>query len=827
MYELTSVQLLVLVHGYLFLAAALATLSAASLLRRYRSQAPDREGPCPRSWRSRALVALPLILSCLAILAIGLFALGLSHGSRPQGYQVVFFVLGCLLPVLLLLIWVVGHPWLDGFWLLLISLLLGYLLWFKPASYVQFWAESRVPWVQLWLARHYESGQGGLAQSHSRARHWYTRAAQGGAAEAQYLLAMRARRHREALRWYRLAAEQGHPRAMVQLARRERSAEERQRWLELAVDKGQPEALFILAEKSMATDLDRARELLLEAAEKGSRPAMLFLAGQYLGGGLLFARDEAAADHWLEVLAEAPALDTEPVGFSAASLQQDLAGARARGERIKAGDGAILYQEARRFLGHPVRDGLLLQRARDYLVRAAEQGQGAAALALAQLADSQALAEKEKAARAADAISAAALGWYRRAADLDNLQALEILARYFKAGEEADQEMLVHSLAYNQRLLELLPRKGSGSRQQRQRFRYQHWLAEYRDSERRLARLRRLDGSWQAARRRAEVDPDQEYLLAMEMLSAGRYSAGIAHLRSAAGRNDSQARLALARRTLRGPRSFAEEVAAVTTLQALDRQGLAAASLQLGALYQAGTGMVPRNYYLARQGFERARADPELRVQAERWLARLPAFSAGLRFAPGDEGRREALEEWYHQARAQGGEQAALDEEYLALEEHLQEIAPLRQGAEAGDPGAQYGLAQLLQSHELAQALAWLERAAEQGEPRAQYELAVRMIRGKKNSPQQQEAVRQWATRAAEQGHPGAMVFLATRYKKGAAGFKRDLSLARRYYQQALAQGEGERLYQGRIAGRSIIILRVRVQQALAELEEELGLGGG
>lgn len=114
--------------------------------------------------------------------------------------------------------------------------------------------------------------------------------------------------------------------------------------------------------------------------------------------------------------------------------------------------------------------------------------------------------------------------------------------------------------------------------------------------------------------------------------------------------------------------------------------------------------------------------------------------------------------------------------------------------------------------------MTWLERAAEIGYGDAQYELAVRMIRGKKNSPEQHQRLKMWATTAANNGHVGARVFLASRYKNGSGGFEQNLETAKSYYLKALEAGDSELLYQGKIAGRVIKIKRSNVQKALAEL---------
>ena len=154
----STTQLLCVVNGYGFLALAVFALSGSDLLcllrKRFR---------CARRHRlAKFLVAFPLALSCLSLLAIGLFAVGMSHGSQPKTYQVVLFILGCLTPCLLLIFWVFGSFTVDVLWCLLTCLLLTYFSFVNPALYIRYWADDNYQWAQMWMARHYETGGGGL-----------------------------------------------------------------------------------------------------------------------------------------------------------------------------------------------------------------------------------------------------------------------------------------------------------------------------------------------------------------------------------------------------------------------------------------------------------------------------------------------------------------------------------------------------------------------------------------------------------------------------------------------------------------------------------------
>jgi TPR repeat protein len=798
--DLTPILLLIIVNAYLLLAFALFGLSGNDLVCRLQKGTACAQ----RHHISKSIVATPLILSTLGILAMGLFAIGVSHGSRPENYQVLLFILACLVPVILLIIWAIGSLWLDALWVLLVTSLLAYLFFFNPAIYVQYWADSNSQWGQMWMARHYQVGTGGLRQSESTARRWYLRAAENGNRDAQYLMGSTARHNKDAIKWYRSAAEQGHSGAMVQMARLAPGDEERQLWLTRAVGEHHPEAVFMSAQKAMNSDLPLARRLLQEAAEGGSRTAIIFAINEYRNGGFLYDQDEAAAEKWSIVLDKTPVSTIEPAYLNKPFIERNNTQSRVFAEKIRTGDADTLYRRAMSFLHHPARDEILYQRGLNYLTRAASQGHAESALELAQLAMQQ-----TRSTRA----NADALKWYELAANSNNQKALIKLAEHYKEQENANMGDLEKSLQYNERLLSIL-QTGNTTRQ---RLTYQHWAGEYRDTEKRLARMVRLGGSWQTAMEKARHSPEKEYLLARELLDSGKFESGMQHMRSAAQRDSSPARLELASKILRGPRSFSQEINAVSELQELDKKGYLEASLRLATMLQSGTGLLPRNYYLARQLLRKAQADPSLSDTALGWLTRTPDVTDSLEINPGDDPAAQ-IDDWFQRATAQGLDEDLLQQQYAALLDHFRDVDALKQQAVSGGGEAQYQLAQTLQSHNLARAMTWLERAAEIGYGDAQYELAVRMIRGKKNSPEQHQRLKMWATTAANNGHVGARVFLASRYKNGSGGFEQNLETAKSYYLKALEAGDSELLYQGKIAGRVIKIKRSNVQKALAEL---------
>ena len=574
----STTRLLLVVNGYVFLAFALLVLSGSDLLCQLR-----KGNRCARRHRlAKFLVAAPLALSCLALLAIGLFAVGVSHGSQPKTHQVVLFILGCLTPCLLLLSWVFGSLVVDGLWSLLACLLLFYFSFFNPALYIRYWADDNYQWAQMWMARHYETGGGGLDRLESSARTWYQKAAENGNKEAQYRVAKSQRHVTSSRKWYLLAAKQGHAGAMVQLARLTGDKEERQKWLKQAAASRHPEALFMLARDAMSTDLPAARRLMLEAAEGNSRSAIVLLIDQYQQGGILFDQDQPLADAWQAILEKTPAADTEPEFLTTASMYQTTTTGRAAGVKTGAGDPDTLYRKARDFLDHPAKDQVLHDRAIAYLRRAVESNHSEAAVLLAKLAGGQ---------TEAGSATPETIGWLEIAAAGDNIYALGELTRYYKNKPEATVEDLGKSLDYNMRLLQVIA-EDTGRQLLWQR---QQWSGEYRDTEKKQAQLKRLGGSWQAAIRKAENNPDDEFLLAEEMIAGRQYNDGMQRMQSAAQRGSPAARLELARRVLQGPRNFSQEVHAISELQELDRLDFLPASFQLGMLYQSGTGVVPKN----------------------------------------------------------------------------------------------------------------------------------------------------------------------------------------------------------------------------------------
>jgi len=794
--NITATQLLLIVNFYVLLGIMIFVMSARALVCRLW-----KSNWCKKKLRAvKFLIAIVPMLSCLAALAFGIFAIGMAHGARPENYQVILFILGCLTPVFLLILWIIGFLLVDVIWVVGLMSVLFYFSLINPALYLRYWADASYSWAQIQMAGYYEKGKGGVELSESRARFWYKKAALNGSAEAQYRMAGTERRSKNARKYYLMAAEQGHVDAMIHLIRLTGDRDERQYWLNKAMGHNHPEVLFMSAEDAMKVDLARAREQMVEAAEKGSRSAIMFLVSEYRTGGFLFEMNSSEADKWVEVLAKTPPAKTDPAYLTTIWVNQQVE--QLDEKTSVARDPVIMFRQANSFLHHPAKDDILHKRALDYLKAAAMSGHGDAALQLAKLM-MQDINDAE--------LTPDALGWYEIAAGHGNIRALKDLTLYYKRKPGVTVEDLAESEKYNLQLLQQVQEEKTGVARN---FTLQNWAGELRETRKVMSRLQRLGGSWEEADRLAKEDHNKEYQLAQELIASRQYKSGMVRMRSAAERGNQAARLHLAGRTLRGPRSFAQEIKAITDIQELDREGFLPASFRLGTLYQSGTGIVPKNLYLAHELYLKAQADDELRKQVSRRLAGGFETIEGLQIAV-DDNALQKIEAWYSAAIGEEDNSPLRQQQYRTLRHHFADFRNIRRRAEAGDESAQYELAQVLQSHNLGEAIQWLQRSAAGGNNDARYELAVRMIRGKKNSPETVRELKQLAFSAAENGHAGAMVFIAAQYRSGNGGFEKNSGLAKKYYNQALATTREEIVFSGEVAGRTILIKRDNLIRAI------------
>lgn len=797
MNELSTSQLLIIVNLYAVLGLLVLGISTRQLF--YRLRRGQRFNQQLRV--IKFLIAIVPMLSCLALLAFGIFAMGMSHGSGPKDYQVILFILGCLSPIVLFILWIVGFYLVDLVWIVSMISLFFYFSFINPALYVRFWAEDNYQWAQLWLGEHYEEGSGGLDRVTSTARVWYKKAALNGSAQAQYKLAKTERNRKNAKKYYLMAAEQGHVDAIIQLIRLSGDEDKRQYWLDKAMANRHPEALFFAAEDAMQKDLPRARELMVQAAEKGSRSAIIFLVSEYQTGGFLFDQDTSLAGKWSSVLANTPPAETKSLHHTEIHINSQLENSHEKGSTAEDDVAEKLFRQANLFLRHPAKDDILHKRALAYLEKAADAEHGDAALQLAQIV----IKDKE-----ASEITTKALHWYKIAASKGNVRALKDLTLYFKKKQDVTIADLAQSEEYNLQLL----KKFQADRKETDTFSQQNWMGELRNTKKVKAQLQRLGGSWQEANLQAESDPDKEYQLAKELLTSRQYKKGMVRMQSAAERGSMSARFELAVKIFTGPRSFSEEIEAITDLQDLDRQSYLPASFRLGFFYESNTGLVPKNLYLARELYRKVQGDTELKEKVAQRLENNFDLIEDLQIIQNCK-ELQQIEEWYSAAQVSKKDPTLLKQQYRALQNHFGGIGEMRSRAEKGEPDAQYNLAQMLQNHNLSEAMQWLKIAADNGNNNAQYELAVRMIKGKKNPPETIQAMKQAAFSAAENGHAGAMVFLATQFRNGYGGFEKNSVLARKYYHQVLTVTSGEIVFAGEVAGKPIIINRSSLERAV------------
>jgi TPR repeat protein len=122
----------------------------------------------------------------------------------------------------------------------------------------------------------------------------------------------------------------------------------------------------------------------------------------------------------------------------------------------------------------------------------------------------------------------------------------------------------------------------------------------------------------------------------------------------------------------------------------------------------------------------------------------------------------------------------------------VRRFAYFREGARAGDAGAQLQLAILYAKGEgvaqdYAAAATWFRAAANQGVPRAQYDMGVLTARGRGVKVDLPEAAG-WYLKAAQAGYPLAQYNLAVCYTKG-QGVRQDLPEAALWYRRAAIHG--------------------------------------
>jgi TPR repeat protein len=179
--------------------------------------------------------------------------------------------------------------------------------------------------AQLYLGEMYDAGLG-LSYDEGEALKWFTRAAEAGDPDAQYMLGPPSRTelggpsHEEALAWLRKAAEQGHAAAQRDLAAYlatgdgcDKDEREALRWYLRAAAQGNIYAqydagLMLLLGEGCEVD-EPAGQRSLEAAAAGGDCGAMEVIGEFHEHGLHgYPRDACKAIQWFEAsIAEASA----------------------------------------------------------------------------------------------------------------------------------------------------------------------------------------------------------------------------------------------------------------------------------------------------------------------------------------------------------------------------------------------------------------------------------------------------------------------------------------------------------------------------------------
>lgn len=154
--------------------------------------------------------------------------------------------------------------------------------------------------------------------------------------------------------------------------------------------------------------------------------------------------------------------------------------------------------------------------------------------------------------------------------------------------------------------------------------------------------------------------------------------------------------------------------------------------------------------------------------------------------------------------RTQDGETVAVSAAGEEKADSLFELVLLKDGAEGGDPEAQFELGRrYLQGVGLERndvmALHWVKASAEQGYARAEAGLGWMYAVGR-GVPRDDAKSFVWYEKAAKNGYAVAQRMLGKYYEKG-VGTERNPELARQWYEKAAAQGDEKAVRYLRLSG--------------------------
>ncbi len=302
---------------------------------------------------------------------------------------------------------------------------------------------------------------------------------------------------------------------------------------------------------------------------------------------------------------------------------------------------------------------------------------------------------------------------------------------------------------------------------------------------------------------------EEKYATRLHSLTADGYRQRAESLRQqldAAAAGEVGAQLALARRILdaRNPGNAGRDQALRLYVHAAE-QGDAEAQYELGRLLVMGHRGVVQDLPRGRDWWERAAAQnhvPTLRYVAEARTSGRYGYDIDF-----EQARREftvlvdAYENGNHGVDADPRRAAHWRSALRDAERKLVKLGPdhvpmrtLRERASAGDSAAQYQLGvQLLQGYSTdahQEAVDWWIRAAEGGHAQARFRLVSYYLRGDRFVEQDTVRAVQLLHDAADANHARAMFELGLVYEKGRHGVSRDLGRADALYRQILAAEE-------------------------------------
>lgn len=164
---------------------------------------------------------------------------------------------------------------------------------------------------------------------------------------------------------------------------------------------------------------------------------------------------------------------------------------------------------------------------------------------------------------------------------------------------------------------------------------------------------------------------------------------------------------------------------------------------------------------------------------------------------------------------------ASLDRQLARERDRLAGREGLEEGVPAGDPEAQFRLAEKLDQYpepgSFQRSRELLFAAATRGHLEARYRAAFATLSGPRSDAEEASAYA-WMQDAADRGHRGALVFMGRAYLAGVPrqGIGKDPAGARRLLQAALAGLEGDVVYQRRNGSVTVMTTRESVEKTLA-----------